>query len=189
MLIYKATNIITNKSYIGKTETSFNIRIESHKSKSLMLKNTNCIFHNSIHKHGFDNIKWEILEDDIQDETILNERETFNILKYDTFMPNGYNMTLGGEGISGFKHAIEFKNKMHKRMSGKNNSMYGKLHSKETKILCGKKNIGKKISELTRKRLSESGKKKIFSEKHKENLTKAMLLRWQKKKENKTNKV
>ena len=96
MIIYKAT-FLNGKSYIGKAK--YKTRLKQHKSSSYNINDNSYynIFHCAVRKYGWENVKWEILEDDIQDETILNERETFNILKYDTFMPNGYNMTLGGK--------------------------------------------------------------------------------------------
>ncbi len=180
MLIYKSTNLISNKSYIGKTETSLNIRIKSHKHQSLKLKNTKCIFHNSIHKHGFNNFIWEIIEDNIQDKTILNERETFYILKYDTFMPNGYNMSLGGEGLTGFKHHKESKERISKWLID-NNPFRGKHHTEETKEKISNANRGNKYclgqhpTKETRNKMSESAKIKIFTDEHKKHISKSLL--------------
>lgn len=177
MLIYKAT-FPNQKSYIGKAN---NIkRLKDHKYEAYNPKHRiyNTIFNRAIRKYDWKNVVWEILEDNITDETILNERETFNILKYDTFMPNGYNMTSGGEGTLGrvcseesnkkrrkamIGHIVTNKTKelISKSLSGKNHPNFGKKFKEET---CHKISIslmGKQVSKETREkfRLNNIGKK------------------------------
>ncbi len=94
MIIYKVTNLITKKNYIGKSTKTLAERKKSH------LKNVKrgilCQFYNSIRKHGENNFIWEIIIE-CNEFLLLNELEIFFIKKYDSFK-NGYNMTLGGEG-------------------------------------------------------------------------------------------
>lgn len=88
--IYKITNKVTGKSYIGQTRYTVEFRWRQHQHKK-----DNTYFHNSIRKHGIENFIVETLENcEYKD---LNSREIFYIAKYDTFR-NGYNMTLGGDG-------------------------------------------------------------------------------------------
>lgn len=89
-IIYKITNKVNNKSYIGQTRQSIQFRWNQHTSKR-----DNTYFHNAIQKYGKDNFEIEILEE--CDVEVLNEREIFYIAKYDTFK-NGYNLTIGGDG-------------------------------------------------------------------------------------------
>tara|TARA_B100001093_G_scaffold517226_2_gene598162 strand:+ start:1156 stop:1755 length:600 start_codon:yes stop_codon:yes gene_type:complete len=56
----------------------------------------------SIQKHGWHNFKVEILIDDVPKEN-LDNLENYYIELKDTLYPNGYNLTLGGEGTSGYK--------------------------------------------------------------------------------------
>lgn len=51
----------------------------------------------AINKYGADNFKFRVLEECIDDN--VNERETYWINKLDACGKNGYNITLGGEGI------------------------------------------------------------------------------------------
>lgn len=51
----------------------------------------------AINKYGADNFKFRVLEECIDDN--VNERETYWINKLDACGKNGYNVTLGGEGI------------------------------------------------------------------------------------------
>jgi len=51
----------------------------------------------AICKYGADNFKFRVLEECSDDN--VNERETFWINKLDTCGKNGYNITLGGDGV------------------------------------------------------------------------------------------
>lgn len=89
-IIYKITNKVNNKSYIGQTRYTIEFRWKQHQHKQ-----DNCYFHNAIRKYGVNNFNVEILEEcEVKD---LDSREVFNIAKYDTFK-NGYNMTIGDDG-------------------------------------------------------------------------------------------
>lgn len=92
MIIYKATNIINNMSYIGQTVQTLQSRIRDH------MKRGN-YFHNALRKHGKENFTWDILAE-CNDVDTLNKLEIYYIGYYDTYN-NGYNLTLGGEGTVG----------------------------------------------------------------------------------------
>lgn len=89
--IYKITNIINNKCYIGQTTRSIQERWEEH---LLRLKNNNK-FYNAIKFYGVENFTVSQIEE-CSDE-LLNEREIFWIKFYNSY-ENGYNSTGGGEG-------------------------------------------------------------------------------------------
>ncbi len=144
MLIYKAT-FPNKKSYIGQTICSLKKRIKEHKYSSFKLLSS-AYFHNAIRKYGCKNIQWEILEDNIQNEKLLNERETFNIIKYDTFMPNGYNMDLGGNNHFNRIVTEQTANKIREKRIGTH-------HTEETKKKIGDGNRNKIVSQKTRERI------------------------------------
>ncbi len=98
--VYRITNLIRNKAYIGKT-IDFERRMREHKRSK-----GNLYIGNSIRKHGWHNFKVEILIDDVPEEDLGN-LETCYIDVEDTMVPNGYNLTLGGEGLSGWKASKE----------------------------------------------------------------------------------
>ena len=88
--IYKITNKVNGKSYIGQTRYTIEFRWRQH-----IHKKDNTYFHNAIKKYGVDNFIVEKLEEcNIED---LNEREIYYIAKYNTFK-DGYNLTIGGNG-------------------------------------------------------------------------------------------
>ena len=89
-IIYKITNKVNGKSYIGQTRYTIEFRWKQH-----IHKKDNTYFHNAIHKYGIENFSIEILEEcNIND---LNSKEIFYIAKYNTF-DRGYNLTIGGDG-------------------------------------------------------------------------------------------
>ena len=53
-------------------------------------------FHNAIRKYGFQDFVFQIIEDDITSNDLLNEREKYWINHYNSYY-DGYNSTLGGE--------------------------------------------------------------------------------------------
>lgn len=89
-IIYKVTNKVNGKSYIGQTRYTLEFRWRQH-----IHKKDNSYFHNAIRKYGQENFILEILEE--CPVSILNEREIFYIAKYNTFK-EGYNLTIGGDG-------------------------------------------------------------------------------------------
>lgn len=93
--IYKATNKINGKVYIGKTK-NFKKRKYDHIKKDV---DNHLIFHKALKKYGDINFNWEIIDwADTKEE--INELEKYYIKKFNSFKPNGYNMTKGGDGGS-----------------------------------------------------------------------------------------
>ena len=91
--IYKITNILNDKGYVGRTEKDPQERFKGH----LYAARTGgpMVISRAIRKYGVENFKFEVLEEcSIEDQYI---RESQLIEKYDTFR-NGYNSSLGGEG-------------------------------------------------------------------------------------------
>jgi len=132
MIVYKATNITNNKSYIGQTIFDLNVRIKSHLIEA---KNDNLPFHNALLKYK-DEFIWNVLvECESKDE--LDELEFHYIKQYDTLFPNGYNMTLGGEGTYGWIPSKETREKI-------STSLKGRIISKKTIEKRRQKMFGKK---------------------------------------------
>ena len=91
-LIYKATNKINSKFYVGRTSyDKLYKRINTHIWYSRHV-NSNIPFSNALRKYGAENFKWEILEECKKEDS--GTREIFWI---DKLKPE-YNVTLGGDG-------------------------------------------------------------------------------------------
>lgn len=93
--IYKITNLITKKIYIGQS-IHINIRFNKHKSVSMNKNDPN--YDKDLYKdmriYGLNNFSFEIIE--LCDEKLLNEREIYYISFYNCIEPNGYNRNKGG---------------------------------------------------------------------------------------------
>jgi group I intron endonuclease len=93
--IYKITNLVNNKVYIGK---SVNIleRWQEHLRKVKF--NAGAYLHKAMRHYGKDNFILEIVEEVSRDK--LNSKEIFYIDKYDSYYESGrgYNLTHGGDG-------------------------------------------------------------------------------------------
>ena len=92
--IYKITNDINNKVYIGKTSrASIQERFNEHCSDCQKRNEENRPLYSAMKKYGVEHFRVELIEE--TDNPI--EREIFWINKYDSFK-NGYNATIGGDG-------------------------------------------------------------------------------------------
>ena len=87
--VYCITNLINNKKYIGITSRNIKIRFQEHCSHKRTL------IYNAVQKYGKENFKIETLEKNISKEEI-DDRERYFIKKYNTLVPNGYNLSTGG---------------------------------------------------------------------------------------------
>lgn len=187
-IVYLAKNNINGKMYVGITTRPLKNRISEHKYDSINRKsNHKSHFHNAINMYGFENFTFTIIEfvhtDNLYDLVkCLHSLERYYIKKYQTNNKNiGYNLTIGGEGTSGYKLSTEHKaliSKIHKGkclseehkkrisefMSGNDNPRKGKHLSNETRkkisnshkgLLSGEKNprYGKKRPDLSRRNL------------------------------------
>ena len=108
--IYKITNKINGKSYIGLSG-DIPIRWNEHRCHYKTIDN---VLYRAMRKYGIENFIFEILENCPKQK--LGEREKFYIRKYRTYIGfedcNGYNMTLGGEESEGAIITEETKAKM-----------------------------------------------------------------------------
>ena len=93
--IYKITNNINQKIYIGKTIRSINERFREHKRDSFKEECENRPLYRAMRKYGIQNFSVELIEETDNPE----ERERYWIEYYGSFK-NGYNATLGGDGKS-----------------------------------------------------------------------------------------
>ena len=112
--IYKITNKLNNKLYIGlTTKARPTDRFSQHRYAARHLQNEDHSYlHRAMAQDGVDNFIFEIIEE--TDDINLPEREQYWITFYNTFAPNGYNLTEGGEGTSGYckPHTQETREKI-----------------------------------------------------------------------------
>lgn len=95
--IYKITNKLNGKAYIGKTLNSVEARWQEHIMESNKERSFERPLYRAIRKYGVKNFILETLEEVSED--IVNEKEIFWINYCDTYQ-KGYNATRGGDGKS-----------------------------------------------------------------------------------------
>ena len=161
--VYKITNLITEKLYIGKT-SNISARWLRHLSTArTKYKRSYSYIHRSMNKYGFENFIIEMIAG------CKNEEEAFkietNCIKLYNSKNNqfGYNLTDGGDGCSGRKDSQETINKRSNSLSitlgdgrylGEKAPFYGKKHSIESKNKMSKAHLGKTLSEKVVKQIS-----------------------------------
>ena len=102
MIIYKATNLVNGKVYVGQTVNTLKYRKEQHWREAICPSRKNVHFHNALLKYGIDNFEFEII-DRARDVDELNKKESYWIDYYNsTDSRYGYNKDSGGKS-GGFK--------------------------------------------------------------------------------------
>lgn len=96
MIIYKITNKINNKVYIGLTKNTLKYRWSRHISESKNINDTKHLY-KAIRKYGVENFVIEQI-DETNDFEKLGELERKYIKEFNSTDPTkGYNLTAGGE--------------------------------------------------------------------------------------------
>jgi len=99
--IYKATNTINGKIYIG-FDRNWPQRQYGHKSRAK--RKSNYKFYNAINKYGWENFDWQIIYQSKEYEHTYKTMESYFIEQYDSYH-TGYNMTKGGDGVNGSQNS------------------------------------------------------------------------------------
>lgn len=100
--IYKITNKINGKVYIGKTMFSIEERWKQHCRERIRNRCEKRPLYNAMNKYGVENFIIEQIEE--CSEEILSDREIYWINYFDSFK-NGYNATCGGDG----KYFVDYR--------------------------------------------------------------------------------
>ena len=122
--IYKITNKLNNKVYIGQTIQKPIERFYQHCAKKCDKYILNMVIHKAIFKYGKDNFTFEVIEEVPKQQ--LNEREEYWIKYYNSYT-DGYNSTKGGQkGNKPFKN-IDNKAIIEQYQQGKSLRTIGKI--------------------------------------------------------------
>lgn len=130
MIIYKITNLLNGKTYVGQTKRTLEERMSEHKRKGILPVDY------AIKKYGIENFSTEVI-DCAKTQEELDEKEIKWVAFYNCVKPNGYNLTKGSRRTIGYEHTELSKEKMSKAKAeaylGCGNPFYGKHHSEEQK--------------------------------------------------------
>jgi len=167
--IYKITNLVNNKVYIGQT---INIKKRWNQHTTAVRKNKPTqIVHHAMIKHGIDNFKFEIIASCL-DLDAANDAETIIVSQENSLVPKGYNASNGGcnsPKTDDIKHKISVAKMGNLSKTGLKSSeetieklrvaATGKKASNETKIKISKSKLGN-TSKLGKKDSEETKEKK-----------------------------
>jgi group I intron endonuclease len=116
--IYKITNLINNKCYVGMTKQSLKKRFQQHSH----LNDCRCLYA-AINKYGKENFKIESLMDEISTVEEACAWEVFCIEASNSLTPNGYNLLTGGRNYEDSDETKKLKSLSHKnKMPGNINA-------------------------------------------------------------------
>lgn len=166
MGIYKITNPL-GKVYIGQT-VDYDRRVKSYKKFRCK---SQIKLYNSLLKYGVESHLFEFIEE--CDESKLNQRERYWQDVYDV-LNEGLNLKLTNTKDRSGKFSEEIVSKMRgnrESISGMKNPFYGKNHSDETRKLISEKSKGHLVSDLTRKKISNTTIGVSNSKIHNENIS------------------
>lgn len=121
--IYKITNHINQKIYIGCTISSLKKRFEEHLYRCMKTDIATKLY-NSMRKYGIENFEIELIDE--CDLECIYETEKKYIEQYDSYN-KGLNSTLGGEGCLGYTHSPEIRKKISENTKN-GNSHKGKTY-------------------------------------------------------------
>lgn len=169
--VYKTTNLINGKIYIGQHSTNKEFEndtyIGSGIDKQSRANYGNNLFSRAVNKYKYENFKCEILEFCFTKKE-LDIREVFWIKELNSLHPNGYNMvaSAGGGYVS-----KEHYDKLSKRYSGRTLPLEQKEKISKSKSGENNPNWGKKLTDEEKRKVSKGNKGKIRSVKHRNDIS------------------
>ncbi len=146
-VVYKITNTLNGKGYVGITSQPLNWRINAHRSVS---RTKSYAIAKAIRRYGFENFTVETLFEH-DDYDVLKLKEVQLIIEHNTFGADGqgYNLTRGGDGTVGARLTPE-------QSAALSASRKGRKASPETKAKLSAMRRGRSCSPETRAKIAAS---------------------------------
>lgn len=161
-VLYKITNLINGKCYIGQTK-NWSQRMSRHRKEK---KSAISI---AINKYGIENFSFEKLA--ILEDFIIDEAEVKAIKIFNSLAPNGYNIETGGNACKKLSQEQIEKMKATKKANGykpspetiakRSAALTGQKRTAEQKAMYSAIFKGRIISEEQRKKISQTLKGNI----------------------------
>jgi len=156
VLIYKATNTLNGKSYIGLTSTTLEKRKKSHYAAAR--RGQGFHFHNALRKYKEDVWEWTILEE-CESRVTAGLLESKYILQHNTY-ESGYNRTTGGEAAFTKVVRPETRAKQSAAMTGKK---FSEEHKRNLSVVHIGKSVAAKLSLETKSKMSRAKKGRDYN--------------------------
>lgn len=174
--IYKATNLINGKVYIGFT-TNWPQRINGHNYDRRYGNTDNKAFYNAIKKYGWNNFVWEAIYQSLDEEHTLKVMEPHFINEHRSWVGfkdcNGYNVTKGGEGTTGWKRPADLIESHRMKLMGRKQTpehIARRIAAMKASDKVGKHWIGRKHTQESIEKMREANLGVPKSEEHKKNM-------------------
>lgn len=146
-----------NKQYVGMTTRSVESRIKDHMKKVNSKNPDNLrVVHKTIKKYGIDNCCIDIVFYSNDKDVLLSEEIRLIAYKKEIGIEL-YNMTFGGDGLNGYIHTDADRKKLSQSLKGRVFSESHKQKLSESSI-GNKRNLGKKLSEEAKRKISNAHK-------------------------------
>lgn len=161
MIIYKITNQLNDKVYIGQTIRSFKTRIYAHKKQAIERR---LPIQRAIYKYGFENFKFEILCECIN-QNDLDNMEIFYIWAHGSTNPElGYNLENGGNKSSKITDEIRHRMSLAQKKRYQNpemreqtsNAAKKRFNNPNEREKLRQANLGKILSEETKQKIRDN---------------------------------
>ena len=166
--IYLFTNLVNEKKYVGQSQNCYQ-RMKQY----IRIKKPRRLFERALIKYGFNNFELTLLEFNIPNEE-LDRLEQYWMDYYKSYdLTIGYNLCSEAKSTRGYNHTEEDKLKMSKIAKqrfiehpeyikkGKDNPMYGKKLSQETRQKMSNSRLNNQNAKGHRWKLSQKTKEKI----------------------------
>lgn len=191
-VVYIARNTVNNKCYVGKTVATISVRKRWHQATAS--RGEGWSFHRAIRKHGREAFAWDVLAES-NDPAELGRLEQHHIAQLKTKSPHGYNLTDGGDGVTGrtpeaMARIVAFhtgrkrpditRQRLSEAMTGKQIRLGAKL-SQGTKSKIAASLTGKVLSEGTKAKIGAAFKSVPKSPEQRAKMSEARRAWWARK--------
>jgi group I intron endonuclease len=150
--IYLIENVVNGNVYVGKTLYPQK-RWSDHKTSAGLVDDyrTATPLYRAMRKYGLENFTFSIIDEHEDERYALDILEPKWITYYKDLGKRLYNLTDGGDGLSGYNHTNETKEKISRANSGR-------APSPEVRKRISEKLKGNVLSEDARRKISEKNK-------------------------------
>ena len=184
MFVYRVTNVITGKQYVGICTCKVRRRWRRHVNVAQSGRHGSPALHAAIRKYGEEAFQVETLYEGVSWREI-QAVERGLIAAYGTMAPNGYNLTCGGEGVLGLRITEAQRLAMSQRAKGRkrspeslaklSRSLKGRTISPETREIQRRQAIARMANPEARKAISLANKGRKHSQETVEKVRAASL--------------
>jgi len=171
--IYKITNKVNNKCYIGSSN-NVKKRLTEHKRCLRLGKHHSIKLQRAYTKYGFENFSFDIIKECNENDLLKHEQEFFILLAPE------YNILKIAGSFKGYKHTDETKEVLRQKRKNQiispcseetkqkiSAANKNRIFSNAHKVKLSEAHLGKKLTEVHRRNIAKHCTTKIMSEKQK----------------------